>query len=283
MQVSLQALKAFEAAARLGSFKLAALELSLSPTAISHHISNLEQRLDVALFQRQARRISLTLAGERLSTVTTQGFQAINQTLDDIASTGRHIKVATTSSLAALVLIPALQQFYATHPQTQVEVATGEDMQHDAFTLPLRFGDLRHQHPDDVLKTEFFNMFATPAAASLPAGLKPLTIYTTRWKNNNLPPPPLTDWLSQQGLQDSGLDIKYYDQELFGIQQALAGQAWVFSSTTLTQQYVQAGILQAVNPNAVKSALCYYIPNKALLSNRHNAHFIDWLQATLNT
>lgn len=52
-------------------------------------------------------------------------------------------------------------------------------------------------------------------------------------------------------------------------------------ATTLTKQYVQAGILQAVNPNTVKSGLCYYIPNKALLSNRHNAHFIDWLQSTL--
>lgn len=282
MQVSLQALKAFEAAARLGSFKLAAQELSLSPTAISHHICNLEKRLDVALFQRQTRRISLTAAGKRLSAVTTQGFQAITQTLDNIASAGRHIKVSTTSSLAALVLIPALQKFYATYPQTQVEVATGEDMQHDAFTLPLRFGDLRQQRPEDVVKTEYFNMFATPAAASLQEGPKPLTIYTTRWKNNNLPPPPLADWLAQQGLQDA-LDIKYYDQELFGIQQALAGQAWVFSSTTLTQQYVQTEILKALSPNAVKSELCYYIPNKAQLSNRHNAHFIDWLQATLTT
>ncbi|MDQ9813930.1 LysR family transcriptional regulator, partial [Acinetobacter pittii] len=44
MQVSLQALKAFESAARLGSFKLAAEELSLTPTAISHHVANLESR-----------------------------------------------------------------------------------------------------------------------------------------------------------------------------------------------------------------------------------------------
>ncbi len=53
MQVSLQALKAFESAARRGSFKLAAEELSLTPTAISHHIGNLESRLNVSLFHRQ--------------------------------------------------------------------------------------------------------------------------------------------------------------------------------------------------------------------------------------
>jgi len=63
MQVSLQALKAFEAAARLGSFKVAADELSLTPTAISHHINNLENRLNVDLFYRQVRKITLTPTG----------------------------------------------------------------------------------------------------------------------------------------------------------------------------------------------------------------------------
>ncbi len=63
MQVSLQALKAFESAARLGSFKLAAEELSLTPTAISHHVAKLEHRLSVDLFHREVRKIVLTEVG----------------------------------------------------------------------------------------------------------------------------------------------------------------------------------------------------------------------------
>ena len=282
MQVSLAALKAFEAAARLGSFKLAAQELSLSPTAISHHISNLEQRLDVALFQRQARRISLTAPGERLAAVTTQGFAAISHTLADIASGGRRIQISTTSSLAALVLIPALQQFYKTHPKTQVDVTTGESLQHDAFTLPLRLGNSSQQVAEDIVTTEQFNMFATAAAPRLQQPTARLTIYSTRWKNSSLAAPPLDTWLTQHGLSDSTFDIKYFDQELFGITQALSTNAWVFSSTTLSRPYVQAGILQPLSHTAVASALCYYIPHKAQLRNRHNEHFINWLEQTLN-
>ena len=60
MNVSLPALKAFESAARLGSFKAAATELAISPTAVSHHINNLEQRLNVNLFIRETKEDSET-------------------------------------------------------------------------------------------------------------------------------------------------------------------------------------------------------------------------------
>lgn len=282
MHVSLPALKAFEAAARLGSFKLAAQELNLSPTAISHHISNLEQRLDVALFQRQARRITLTAAGERLATVTTQGFAAIAQTLADIADSGRRIHISTTSSLAALVLIPALQQFYTRFPQTRVEVSSGENLQHDAFTLPLRLGNAVQQASDDIVKTEQFNMFAAASAPGLDTRPALQTIYTTEWKNPDLSAPPLAAWLAQHQLPATAFSIKPFDQELFGISQALCTQAWVFSSTTLTRPYVQAGILRPVSQTPVASGLCYYIPHKAQRINRHNEHFINWLEDTLN-
>jgi DNA-binding transcriptional LysR family regulator len=72
LQVSLQALKVFEAAARRGSFKLAAEELSLTPTAVSHHISNLESRLNVNLFHRQTRQIVLTETGRVLTKATSE-------------------------------------------------------------------------------------------------------------------------------------------------------------------------------------------------------------------
>ena len=101
MQVSLQALKAFESAARLGSFKLAAEELSLTPTAISHHISNLEGRLSVSLFHRQGRRIALTATGARLAKATSEGFRKIDNALDEVMRAGTAVRVTTTSSLRA--------------------------------------------------------------------------------------------------------------------------------------------------------------------------------------
>ncbi|WP_244269389.1 LysR family transcriptional regulator [Pseudoalteromonas shioyasakiensis] len=77
MHISLQALKAFESAARLGSFKAAAAELAITPTAVSHHIANLESRLNIDLFHREVRKITLTPSGEYLSQNTTSGFKLI--------------------------------------------------------------------------------------------------------------------------------------------------------------------------------------------------------------
>ena len=96
MQVSLQALKAFESAARRGSFKLAAEELSLTPTAISHHISNLESRLNVSLFHRLGRRISLTGTGIRLAKATSEGFRKIDSALEEVMKAGSAVRVTTT-------------------------------------------------------------------------------------------------------------------------------------------------------------------------------------------
>ena len=76
MTVSLTALRAFETAARHLSFKLAANELNLSATAISHQVRSLEQALGHALFYRQVRRVSLTTEGEELMRTLTPAFQS---------------------------------------------------------------------------------------------------------------------------------------------------------------------------------------------------------------
>ena len=110
MQVSLQAFRAFESAARLGSFKLAAEELSLTPTAISHHIANLESRLNVDLFHRQVRKITLTTTGDRLAVAISEGFRKIEDALDEITVNGNIVRVASTSSLAAMLLIPSINE-----------------------------------------------------------------------------------------------------------------------------------------------------------------------------
>ena len=124
MQVSLQALKAFEAAARRGSFKLAAEELSLTPTAVSHHISNLESRLNVNLFHRQTRQIILTESGKILAQATADGFRKIEHALAELQTVGSTLKVTTTSSFAAMLLIPALQEALDVPGPALVEIMT---------------------------------------------------------------------------------------------------------------------------------------------------------------
>lgn len=69
------ALRTFEAAARLGSFKAAAGELSVTPTAVSHQIRALEEHLEIPLFIRRTRAVELTHSGQRLAEAAHQAFQ----------------------------------------------------------------------------------------------------------------------------------------------------------------------------------------------------------------
>ena len=122
--LSLTALRTFESAARLSSFKLAATELSLSTSAISHQIRTLEENLDVVLFTRHAGGVALTEAGRvylehvRLSLdQLAQGAEALKQ-----LQRQDQIRISLLSSFSTLWLIPNLVQFSCLHPGIKVEL-----------------------------------------------------------------------------------------------------------------------------------------------------------------
>ncbi len=83
----MRALTAFEAAARLGSFRLAAGELGITRSAVSHQVKALEQRLGVQLFRRDARRAELTQAGHAY-------YPAIRDAFDQIETQTRGLRPA---------------------------------------------------------------------------------------------------------------------------------------------------------------------------------------------
>lgn len=282
MNVSLPSLKAFESAARLGSFKAAATELAISPTAVSHHISNLEQRLGVSLFLRSKRKIQLTEFGIELSDATSKAFQTISLAIDNIAVKDKQINVTTTSSFAALVLIPALKEFYTQHPQISVNIISGESIKANNYTLPIRLGDVYQQKSAEIIKLEQFNLFCATHCSTEFNQAEQITVYTTNWKNHELPKVPLQEWLQLNGIQDKLINVKYFDQELFGIQQAMLEKAYVFCSSTLTQGYLKAGLLKELNTRSVDSHLCYYVANKEKHLSRHNYMFVEWLDKLLN-
>src|SRR5438132_8489164 len=95
----LKALRAFEAAGRHMSFKAAADELALTPTAISHQIRLLETVLDCALFRRRPRPLTLTPAGAALFPVLRSSFDAIAEALAAVRreDVSQRLRVATTA------------------------------------------------------------------------------------------------------------------------------------------------------------------------------------------
>jgi len=282
LQVSLQALKAFESAARRGSFKLAAEELSLTPTAISHHISNLESRLKVNLFHRQGRRVSLTGTGIRLAKATSDGFRKIDSALEEVMKAGSAVRVTTTSSLAAMVLIPSQHEFEQANPDISVEISTGESVDSQSYIIPIRFGDVSVAEDSDVIRSESFNVFGAYGMTSPSWTDEPITLFTTEWKNKSLPDPPLAAWLETNGLDGSNIKLKKLDQEFFGIQQAMAENGLVFCSTTLTKRLLKSNLLQQFETRPVKSDFCYYVPNKDSFETRSAARFLNWIEDILN-
>ncbi|WP_109482413.1 transcriptional regulator GcvA [Paraburkholderia sp. C35] len=122
----LNALRFFEAAARHGSFKLAAAELNVTPSAVSHGIVTLEETLGVALFVREPRKLSLTPAGEQYFPYIAEAFSLIalgTQRLPD-DRTHRTISVSCAPTLAARWLVPRLFAFRAQWPGIDVSVDT---------------------------------------------------------------------------------------------------------------------------------------------------------------
>jgi LysR family glycine cleavage system transcriptional activator len=113
----LTALRAFEATARHMSFKAAAAELGLTPTAISHQIRLLEAICKQPLFRRRRRPVALTLAREKLFPVFRESFDAMSAVLSQVRgeTDRRSLRVTTTNAFASRWLILRLSQWRSAH------------------------------------------------------------------------------------------------------------------------------------------------------------------------
>ena len=125
--IFLNGLRAFEAAARTGSFARAAQELHVTPTAVSRMVNLLEQRLDLALFQRTPNRLVLTPTGRAYQVGLTPIFNALtNLTAQITTLTTQHVlTVGVGPTFAIRWLIPRLADFRKEEPDVDVRITTG--------------------------------------------------------------------------------------------------------------------------------------------------------------
>src|SRR3989344_878831 len=137
----LSALRAFEAAARLGRMTAAAEELSVTPGAISRQVRQLEQHLGVALFDGSKARPTLTPAAHVLQPVLTTAFAHIADAVREVSDSRRGpLDVACFSTFTVKWLIPRLFDFQAQHPGIEVrlrttDAGTGECRMHGDLTI----------------------------------------------------------------------------------------------------------------------------------------------------
>lgn len=247
----LTALRAFESASRLLSFKAAAEELSVTPTAISHQIRSLEDWLGVALFERLPRQVRLTEGGERLFRSLHGALLEVAQSVDTLRPqrSGSSLTLSTTAAFAALWLVPRLGRFYAQHPNINLRIDTHcevIDLHQDASVdLVLRYS--LDDYPNlygQCLFDESFGVYGSPEQVALAARRTP-TLISVRWHNSKLYAHGWEAWCARSGehwLQQHPVS-REYDEEHYALQAAIAGQGLVLASNILVSESVGSGLL----------------------------------------
>lgn len=141
-------LTAFLAIARHGSFRRAATELRVTPSALSHAIRSLEERIEVRLFNRTTRSVSLTEAGERLFARAAPAFGEIEEAIDDLAAFRGapmgSLRINAAEASARLVLAPLVGDFLRAYPGVSLEIVTEGalvDVVSERFDAGIRFGE----------------------------------------------------------------------------------------------------------------------------------------------
>lgn len=162
-QLPLNALRAFEAAARHCSLTKAGLELRVTQTAISHQVKSLEEVLGVKLFRRLPRGLALTDEGMSLAPILTDAFRHLRATLSQFED-GHFREVLTVGAVSTFAtgwLLPRLQSFRDEHPYVDVRLMTNNnrvDLAGDGLDIAIRFGD------GTWLGTEAVHLLDTPLA-----------------------------------------------------------------------------------------------------------------------
>jgi LysR family glycine cleavage system transcriptional activator len=250
-------LRAFDAAARHLSFKQAAAELGVTPTAISHQIRLLERYCGRALFRRRPRPLSLTEAGRRLFPVIRDGLEAFAVAIASVKRDALPLRVTTTNAFASRWLVPRLPRWRKLHPDATLDVIGTDSV------LDLHAGDadvaIRYAHaaPTDGIAKEFLSDTFWPVcspklrAAGLKraADLRRHVLVHCYWSPSDLAAPTWQRWLAVArnkwrdvpALKD--MEHLSFREELHAIEAVIAGQGIGIFSNVLVAPELAAGTL----------------------------------------
>ncbi len=284
---SLNGLRAFEAAARHGSFTAAAAELHVSQTAISRMVKLLEERLGFVLFDRRANALVLTERGRALQPTLTEAFDGIARRVEQVSAmrAGPVLTVGMGATVAVRWLIPRLSSFHINHPEIEVRIATGGAgaPMNDDWTCAVLLGD--GQWPgyeaERLFSSSLQPVCAPRLAAELrgPADLAGATLlHVSHWGED------WPRWLAAAGVVEPsaplgirGLSFGSYAMTL---QAAIDGVGVALAPRLYILDDIAAGRLTTPFGPAVPMVLSWYLVYRA--SRREDAGFgpfRDWLYA----
>jgi LysR family glycine cleavage system transcriptional activator len=144
---SLASIRAFETAARLGSFAQAAVELGTTAASVSYHVRQLERQIRMPLFHRHAQRVELTTAGAVIAREATDAFAALRASFVRAVEVDEsRLALTTLPSFGTSWLTPRLGEFRRRHPRIALRLDTSsdaEDLSDGRFAAAIRNGNGR--------------------------------------------------------------------------------------------------------------------------------------------
>jgi DNA-binding transcriptional LysR family regulator len=204
---SFPALRAFEAAARLGSFARASEELCLTPSAVSHQIRALERHLGRALFRRENRQAKLTTDGERLLGGLSRAFDGIEAACAELMpEEAASLSVHCTPSFAATWLGPRLPGFVEANPGMAIRLSSGAEpldlARHPGIDALIAYGRPPTGSGLEVeaLGPEEIAALCRPDLARDNPVLTPEAIGRLTWLESSFSPVRWADWFAHNGL-----------------------------------------------------------------------------------
>ncbi len=244
----LSALRAFEAAARTGSFRAASEELSISPSAVSHAVRKLEDIIGDELFEREGRSVRLNPTGEALYRHVETGFEHFRLGLGQVASRSRHLlRLHCAPSFATQWLMPRLRHFLQANPGLEVRLAADTD--YARFLRDETDMDICYGPPRDsgLLVRPLGEEVVTPLCAPhlaktiIEAGdLLKLSLIESAHKQVRWPA-----WFSANGIIPPAAHGNRFDRSHMAIAAAVDGMGIALESTRLAEREIARGDLVA--------------------------------------
>jgi len=264
----LRSLAAFEAAARLGSFRRASEELGLTASAVSHQIRLLEARFATRLFERVGRGVLLSRDGQSLYEGVHDGFDRLRRAVGALKGRAPErgarevVRVSTPPSLASKWLLPSLPGFLADHPGIDIRVTAQAAPDVDASSVDLAIiygGAGRWSERAALLLEDAVQPLCAPeliAAREIrsPRDLLAHTLIRTRGNAASW-----EEWLRRHGAPRAPVRTIQLDPSHVAIEAAVRGLGIVLESDVLTRGEMATGRLVAPLPDLAIRAMSYWL------------------------
>ena len=279
---SIDGLRAFEAAVRLGSFERAADELAITASAVSKRVATVEDLLATPLLQRSGKALALTAAGkEYLAQVRAAlGLLAAMPLHQRPAQRLQRLRITTPPTFARQILVPRLAGFTRAHPEIELEVLLSIpylDVAGPETDIEVRAADPSLGTPllaDRVLPVAAPALIARLPPLRTPADLAAAPLLRT-------PLEPWTPWFRAAGLDwpEPASGPKLVDLGLT-LEAAVSGQGVALARPSLARHWLLAGLLRPLFAITAPAANPYVLlPHAGDAGNGAAALFARWLQA----